>query len=151
MHTKPRILVIDDDETIRDILAITLEQEGFFVDTAINGKEAIEKSYASFFNIAIIDWRLPDIEGTKLLGKLKETKPRMVKIILTGFPSLENAIEAINERADAFLLKPIKTEFLVEKIYQLYKEQEHCRELIEYAKKAMEIAGKTYNEEESAI
>ena len=50
-----------------------LEEEGYKVDTAQNGKEAIDKSYANFYNLAIVDWRLPDIEGTVLLGKLRET------------------------------------------------------------------------------
>ena len=127
MVKNARILVIDDDEIIRDTLQMTLEQEGYCVDKAENGKEAIAKSYANFYNLAIVDWRLPDIEGTKLLGKLKETTPKMVKIMLTGYPSMNNAIAAVNERADAFLLKPIDFEVLLAKISELLKQQKEAR------------------------
>ena len=134
------ILVIDDDTFILDGLAMALEVEGYCVNTAENGKEAIEKSYANFYNVAIIDWRLPDIEGTKLLRKLKETKPKMVKILLTGYPSMDNAIDALNEGADAFFLKPVNIELLTKRVSKLLKEQEEMRALIEYAKVALEIS-----------
>jgi len=124
MSPKARILIIDDDLSIRENLAMALEVEGFCVDTAENGKEAIEKSFSNFYNLAIVDWRLPDIEGTELLGKLKETKPRMMKIMLTGYPSMENAAKAVNERAEGFLLKPVEFEVLLKKVKDLLKLQE---------------------------
>ena len=127
MVNNARILVIDDDKIIRDTLQMTLEQKGYCVDKAENGKEAIAKSYANFYNLAIVDWRLPDIEGTKLLGKLKETTPKMAKIMLTGYPSMNNAIAAVNERADAFFLKPIDFEVLLAKIIELLKQQNEAR------------------------
>jgi DNA-binding response OmpR family regulator len=119
-----RILVIDDDKVIRYTLTIALEDEGYVVDTAKNGKEAVEKTRVNFYNLAIVDWRLPDIEGTKLLRKLKETTPKMAKIMLTGYPSMNNAINAVNERADAFLTKPIEVEELLAKMKELLKLQE---------------------------
>ena len=127
MVNNARILVIDDDKIIRDTLQMTLEQKGYCVDKAENGKEAIAKSHANFYNLAIVDWRLPDMEGTKLLGKLKETTPKMVKIMLTGYPSMNNAIAAVNEHADAFFLKPIDFEVLLAKIIELLKQQKEAR------------------------
>jgi UDP-3-O-[3-hydroxymyristoyl] N-acetylglucosamine deacetylase len=121
---RARILVVDDDECILETTAIALELEGFSVDKAKNGKEAIEKSYANFYNVAIVDWRLPDIEGTKLLGELKETTPEMVKIMLIGYPSMNNAVDAINKRADAFFMKPVDFEVLLKKVEELLREQE---------------------------
>lgn len=105
MGERARILVVDDDESIRRVLATILE-EGYTVDTAKNGKEAITKSRKTFYNLALVDIRLPDIEGTKLLAKVKDTTPRMRKIIITGYPSVQNAIEALNKGADAYILKP---------------------------------------------
>jgi len=119
-----RILIIEDDKVIRCSLAISLEDEGYIVDTAENGKEAIEKTNANYYHLAIVDWRLPDIEGTKLLPKLKATTPRMVKIMLTGYPSMINAIDAVNKRADAFLTKPIAIDELLAKMKELLKLQE---------------------------
>lgn len=128
MGNSLRILVIDDDKNVRESLSLSLENEGFTVDTASNGKDAISKSFENFYNLAIIDWRLPDMEGTKLLGELKETTPKMMKIMLTGFPSMENAIDAVNNCADAFLVKPVQFEQLLAKIKALIKKQQDEKE-----------------------
>ena len=119
MGKHARILVADDDESIRKILAVILEDRGYAVDTAKNGKQAIELSKNNFYNLALIDIRLPDIEGTRLLSSLRETVPRMRKVIITGFPSMQNAVEALNKGADAYVTKP----FEVEKILKTIKEQ----------------------------
>ncbi|MCW4046050.1 MAG: response regulator [Candidatus Bathyarchaeota archaeon] len=114
-----RILVIDDDENIRKVLETILTDEGYSVETAETAKKGIEKSEKSFFNLALIDVRLPDMEGIELLSKLRNTKPKMRKIIVTGYPTLQNAIAAVNKGADAYVMKP----FDVEKILQTIKEQ----------------------------
>lgn len=119
MDEHARILVVDDDESIRKILSTILEDEGYSVDTAQDGKEALERSNMEFYNLALIDVRLPDIEGVVLLAKFRETTPRMRKIIITGFPSIQNAIEAVNNKADGYMLKP----FDISKILELIKEQ----------------------------
>jgi DNA-binding NtrC family response regulator len=126
-----RILLIDDDKNIRQTLSIVLQEEGYFVDTAENGKEAVEKSYANFYNLAIVDWRLPDVDGTILITQLKETTPKMAKIMLTGYPSMNNAIEAVNQHADAFLVKPVAVEELLKKIRELLILQEENKEFAE--------------------
>jgi len=119
MDEHARILVVDDDESIRKILSTILEDEGYSVDTAQDGKEALERSNREFYNLALIDVRLPDIEGVVLLTKLRETTPRMRKIIITGFPSIQNAVEAVNNKADGYMLKP----FDISKILEMIKEQ----------------------------
>src|SRR5208283_3930051 len=116
MNESARILVIDDEESIRRTVSMTLGHAGYVVDTAENGKQAIEKAEANFYNLALIDIRLPDLEGTELLTALKETTPKMVKIILTGYPTLENAIKATNNGADAYLIKPVNADELVKLI-----------------------------------
>lgn len=118
MDIHARILVVDDDESIRKVLKTILEGE-YAVDTAQNGKEAIEKSKVKFYNLALIDIRLPDMKGTRLLTKIKDTMPRMRKIIITGYPSLQNAIEALNKGADAYIVKP----FDMGKVLQTIREQ----------------------------
>lgn len=116
-----RILVIDDDESIRKLLVMTLESRGYTVDTAKDGKEAIRKSTSNFYNLALVDLRLPDIDGIQLLAAMKETNPTMMKIIVTGYPSLQNAIEAVNKGADGYIVKPVKAEQLLSTV------QEHLR------------------------
>jgi len=123
-----RILIIDDDESIRKILSAILEDEGYFVETAENGKEALDKSDSKVYNLALIDVRLPDIEGVALLGKFKETVPRMRKIIITGFPTVQNAIEAVNNKADAYMLKPFEIGKILETIKEQLKKQQEEKE-----------------------
>jgi len=125
MSEPARILVIDDDESVRKVLSSALEEEGYHVDLAENGKQAIEKSEANFYNLALVDLRLPDMDGIRLLTEMRETVPRMVKIIITGYPSMENAIEAVNRGADAYMVKPYTMQDLLQKIKeQLQKQQE---------------------------
>ena len=126
MSKNKRILVVDDDKAILDSFSVILQDEGFSVDTAKNGKEAIEKSNAHFYNLAIIDWRLPDISGTDLLTELHDTVPKTTKILLTGYPSMRNAIDAVNNHADAFLVKPVDAGKLLSKIKELLKLQDEA-------------------------
>ena len=119
MGEAARILVIDDDENIRKVLETILEDEGYIVETAETAKKGIEKSEKEFYNLALIDVRLPDMEGIELLSKLRNTKPKMRKIIVTGYPTLQNAVSAVNKGADAYVMKP----FEVEKILQTIREQ----------------------------
>lgn len=128
MGERARILVIDDDEGIRRTLAAILEEEGYLVETVESGKEAIARTNKSFYNVALIDIRLLDMEGTELLTKIKPTVPRMRKIIITGYPTVQNAIEAVNRNADAYLLKPFdigKVLFVIKD--QLKKQEEENR------------------------
>jgi DNA-binding NtrC family response regulator len=119
MGERARILVVDDDESVRKVLATILEEEGYAVDTVKNGREAIKKSKVKFYNLALIDIRLTDMEGTKLLTKIKDTTPKMRKIIITGYPALQNAINALNKGANAYMVKP----FDMDKVLQTIKEQ----------------------------
>jgi DNA-binding response OmpR family regulator len=121
---KPRILILDDDVDILDSISTALQSAGYSVDTARNAREAIEKSEANFYNLALVDVRLPDIEGTKLLTGMKETRPEIMLIILTGYPSLQNAVDALNNGADGYLMKPIEMEELVKVVQTHLKKQE---------------------------
>jgi len=114
-----RILIVDDDENIRKVLKTILEEEGYIVDEAGNAKKAVEKSRRYVYNLALIDIRLPDMEGIELLTRMKDTVPKMRKIIITGYPTLQNAIEAVNRGADAYILKP----FDMEKVLATIREQ----------------------------
>jgi DNA-binding NtrC family response regulator len=110
---KASILIVDDNEDILETLSAILEEKGYHTDTAKSGIEAIEKSTMNSYNVALLDGKLPDIEGTKLLTKIEETSPRMIKIIITGSGFLENEIEALNLGADAYIIKPVNPENLL--------------------------------------
>ena len=145
---KKRILAIDDDEIVRANFKEILESEGYHVDTAETGKEAVEKSNAGFYNLALIDIRLPDMEGTELLTTLHETIPKMRKIIVTGYASQSNAIEAVNKGADGYILKPIvNTDEFVQKIKEQLRKQDEERQYSE--QKVAEFVESRVKEEET--
>jgi DNA-binding NtrC family response regulator len=105
------------------MLSTVLNNEGYAVETAGNGKEAIKASEKSPFEVALIDVELPDMKGTELLNKLKKLQPRMIRIIITGHPTIESAMKAVNERADGYVLKPFEVTDLLEKIRRLLSEK----------------------------
>lgn len=113
MDKHARILVVDDDINIRKTIEVILSSKGYDVDLAKDGEEAIRKSESATYNVVLIDIRLPDMSGVELLARMKDTVPKMRKIILTGYPSMQNAIEAVNRKADAYLLKPVDVEKLL--------------------------------------
>ncbi len=121
---KARILIVDDDENIRKTMKAILEDEDYSVDVATNGKEAIEMSNEKIYNLALLDIRLPDMEGIDLLRLLKEYVPRTRKIMVTGYPTIQNAMTAINKNADAYLLKPVDIEKLLEVVKEQLRSQE---------------------------
>jgi len=123
---KKSIIVIDDDKVVLDSIAEALRLEGHKVDTAETGKEAIEKCNLSFYNLALIDIRLPDMEGTKLLKAIRDTTPKMVKIIVTGYPSLQNATEALNKGADGYVIKPVDIPKLLATVREHLQKQEEA-------------------------
>ena len=126
---KASILIVDDNESILETLSAILEEKGYQTDTAKNGREAIEKSKTNFYNLALLDIRLPDIEGTKLLTKMKETRPKMVKIMITGYASLQNAIAALNLGADAYIMKPVDPENLLKTINKKLRAQREAEKM----------------------
>ncbi len=133
MRQKGRsILIIDDDKLVLNTFKQILELEGYAVDTAETGKEAIEKSDTSFYNLALVDIRLPDMQGTQLLTSMRVTLPKMVKIIVTGYPSLESAKEAVNKGADGYMVKPIlDMNTLLDTVKDHLKKQDEAREYSE--------------------
>ena len=124
MDKNVRILIVDDDESIRKTMQTTLEDEGYIVDLATNGNEAIEMTQETAYNIALLDIRLPDMEGVELLKLIKSNVPKTRKIMVTGYPSMQNAISALNKNADAYLIKPVD----IEKLLKLVKTQLQLQE-----------------------
>ncbi len=127
----PSILVVEDDTNIRETIKTILKQKGYHTITAENGREAIQKSKAEFFDLALLDIKLPDMEGTKLLSKIHENTPKMVKIIVTGYPSLENAMEALNKGADAYVIKPVQPQQLLSLIEEKLDKQRQAEKMTE--------------------
>ncbi len=146
LDKKGSILIVDDDPSIRKVLEAILEEKGYKVDTAETGNQAIQKSNTKFYNLALLDVRLPDMEGTELLTQMKQTTPPMIKIMVTGYPSLQNAVDALNKGANAFIIKPLNIDqalAIIEKLLEKQKEsltmtQDRIADFIETRAKQLE-------------
>ena len=107
------------------MLSSILDGEGYSIEAVENGKKAINICGKLSFDVALIDIDLPDIKGTELLHRLKEIQPKMVRIIITGHPSIENAAKSVNEKADGYVLKPFNVVELLEMIKRLVAEKQN--------------------------
>lgn len=108
-----RVLVVDDDPLIRETLGDVLHQQGFEVAGAGSAREAADQLRSFAPEVAVVDLRLPDLEGGELLRRLRREAPDTEVIVLTGHATLGSALEAIQEAAFAYLLKPADPEHLV--------------------------------------
>jgi DNA-binding response OmpR family regulator len=127
--SKKNILVVDDDKSILRTFTRILQKSGYEIDTAETGKEAIEKTEIRHYDLALVDIRLPDMDGTDLLAKLKIPLQHTVKIMITGFPSLETGVKALDEGADAYLVKPVKPQELLILLEEKLKNREETAEI----------------------
>ncbi|MEO0184587.1 MAG: sigma-54 dependent transcriptional regulator [candidate division WOR-3 bacterium] len=115
------ILVCDDEASQRELLADFLKNLGYTVTTAENGKDAVEKNRITSFDLAILDLKMPVIDGIETMKQMKSIDPQTYFIILTGFGTVESAVRAIKLGAYDYLNKPVdleKLEMLVRRIYE---------------------------------
>jgi DNA-binding NtrC family response regulator len=124
MDSDARILIVDDDENIRKVLMAILEDKGYNIEAVGTAREAIKRTEKKFYNLALIDIRLPDMEGIDLLTKIRDATPRMRKIIITGYPTLQNAVDAVNRGADAYIMKPFDVERVLSTINEQLRKQD---------------------------
>jgi two-component system, NtrC family, response regulator len=113
MKPKLNMLIIDDDRTILRVFKRILEKKGYNVATAETGKQAQEQLETHSYVAALIDLKLPDMEGTDLLPRMRQVAPQMMRIVITGMPYAESAQNATQAGADFFLEKPVKPEILL--------------------------------------
>ncbi len=117
------ILIVDDDKSIRTTLKFILTDNDYNVKEVGTGEKGLEKIENNFFNIAILDYRLPDTNGIELARQLKEKSDKTEVLILTGKASLESAIEAVKEDIYDYLTKPVEPEKLIDAIESALEKQ----------------------------
>jgi DNA-binding NtrC family response regulator len=120
---KNTVLIVDDDRAILESAKAIIESAGYAVQTAETARDAIRKAKSDWFDIALLDIKLPDMEGTELLKQLQEIKPRMIKIMVTGYASLDSAIQCVNLEAKAYIVKPFNPADLLQVIEEKLKER----------------------------
>ena len=107
MPLAANILVVEDEYGMRTTLCAILEEAGYNVTAVGRGAEGLETIRKCPFNVVITDIRLPDLSGIEILELAKEIEPDMAVIVVTGYASLETAVEAVNEGAYAYFVKPV--------------------------------------------
>ena len=110
MSDKGTVLVVDDEEVMRDILGSLLAKEGYRVKLASSGEEGLEVGRREPVDVAIVDVMLPDMSGIELLDALKRADPEMVVVMITAFASVETAITAMKRGAFDYITKPFKND-----------------------------------------
>ena len=120
---KQSILIVDDDVALCETAADIFGEKGYMVDVAYNGEEAEKKFTEKFFNVALLDIRLPDMEGTELLRILRKVRPATEAIMITGYASLESSIVALREGAFAYLIKPLAMDEVIATVEQVLEKQ----------------------------
>jgi PAS domain S-box-containing protein len=128
VESRESILIVDDDENQRKSLSRILKKKGYLVETAGTGSEALEIAGSRPISIALLDIRLPDTDGTNLIGPFKQFNPDMAIIMVTGFSSVENTVRSMNAGASGYLIKPINNDDFLVKITELLERQELVRE-----------------------
>ncbi|MFH0931533.1 MAG: sigma-54 dependent transcriptional regulator [Candidatus Zixiibacteriota bacterium] len=108
----PSILVIDDKESMRQMLAKTLESEGFEVDTARDGEGGLDKAKEKRFDLVLTDLKLPKMDGLEVLSSIKDLDPEVAVIVMTAYGTIETAVQAIKQGAFDFLTKPFDVDHL---------------------------------------
>ena len=106
----PRILVVDDEQSMRNFLEIMLRREGYVVDLAANGDEAVGFVEKKIYDLVITDIIMPGLTGTEVLKRVKEVNPATIVIMITAYASTESAVEAMKEGAYDYITKPFNVD-----------------------------------------
>lgn len=115
-----RILVVDDEDIIRESLSYILTNEGYQVDQAENGRVAYEKTLETYYDLVITDIEMPQMKGTELLEKVSAVTSSTSFIVITAYGSLDTAIKALRSGAQDYILKPVEFDELTIKIRRLF-------------------------------
>jgi len=128
----PLLLVVDDDQVARELLAETLGREGYRVRVAGGGEEALRLAGAEPFDMALVDLRMPDLDGLGVLKQLAMIQPDLPVVILTAFATIETAIEAVNAGAFDYLSKPFRMEEIKIVVRRTLDARRLARENLQY-------------------
>src|SRR3990172_230535 len=125
------ILIIDDEATLRDRLAGVLKEDKWHVQTAGDGASALKEVSERDFDLIICDLMLPDSNGIEILKKVKEINPNTLFIMITAYPTVENAVEAMKIGAKDYVVKPFRFDEIILRVRNLLYHQDVVRENIQ--------------------
>jgi DNA-binding NtrC family response regulator len=135
-ENKIKLLMVDDEVKFLESISKRLVLKNFDVTTAVNGKEAIESAEKGFFDVAVVDFQMPGMDGAQVLRVLKEKHKYLEIIMLTGHATVNSAVECTKLGAFKYLEKPYDFENLVETIQEAYEAR--LKKKFEHNQKRME-------------
>jgi DNA-binding NtrC family response regulator len=112
MKQEAKVLVVDDERTVCNSCRKILKGEGYRVDVALSGEEALKKIKDNGFDLVLTDWKMPRMDGLEVTRRIKKEKPDVAVIVITGYPSVDNTIEAIRSGVSDYVRKPFTPEEL---------------------------------------
>ncbi len=134
-----KILVVDDEESLRLTMKLKLKGAGFDVDVAEDGEAAIEKLKLQKFDAVLLDINMPRMSGIEALGIIRQQFPQTETIMLTGFADFSTAIECLKNGARDYLVKPIDTTELITRLKSLLRSKSSEQALLEVQRQYMSI------------
>lgn len=137
--SRHRVLVVDDEENVRITTAAILEQDGYEVDTASDGQEAVDKIRHGGFDLVLTDLRMEGMDGNTLLNELCANHPHIVTVVLTGYASIESSIDALRCGVYDYLIKPCVIDDLKMTVRRALEHQSQRRHISELSSPVVEI------------
>ncbi len=125
MNDQPniRVLLIDDEQTLLEYMSKRLLRKGFTVKAVFSGEQAVEAAKQEHFDVAVVDLKMPGMDGVETQKRLHEIQPFLQCIVLTGHGSIDSALESGQQDAFRYLLKPIDYDNLVTSIQEAYEKK----------------------------
>lgn len=145
MSRPAKILIVDDEVNLLQSLSDVLKRKGYSVATAQNGLKALEKLKERYFNIAIVDYKMPRMGGMELLKIMRERYPQTAIVILTGYGTIKSAVDAMKKGAYNYLIKPFSPDEII-LIANKIMEEENLREENRFLRQELEKKGEIITE-----
>jgi DNA-binding NtrC family response regulator len=130
MEPKVNILIVDDEEIVRESLANWLEEDGYEVEAAENGARALERLPAKDWNLAMVDLKMPGMDGIQLMDEIRKVRPDTIVIIMTAYATVDTAVQAMKKGAYDYIVKPFNPEDLSITIRKIIEHQKLVKENI---------------------
>jgi DNA-binding NtrC family response regulator len=118
-----RVLLVDDEENLVEYMSKRLLKKGISVKASFSGEEALEAAKQANYDVAVVDLKMPGIDGVETQKRLRQIQPFLQCIVLTGHGSIESALESGHEAAFEYLLKPVDYDILMGKIREAYEKK----------------------------
>lgn len=127
MKTKAAVLIVDDEKVIREVLARSVLREGYTVDQATDGRDALDKMALSSFDIVLTDIKMPIMGGMELLKKVKAQYPETSVIVITAYADSRTPADTLEAGADMYISKPFKSFEIAEALHAVIAKREKRR------------------------